>query len=307
MPNKINCVVKRSTDNGNSWSNAVNVFDYPGMTAATDPSFILDSTDGTIYLFVNYGEEGVGLNNSSHGFASNTIQVLVKKSTDDGLTWSEPINITGQVKHSSWSAVMASPGHGIQLKDGTLVHSAYYRTGNGSPYSAFIFFSKDHGRTWLKSNTAGKNCSENNIVQLGDGGILMNMRNTEGKGMRTSTRTYDLGNTWEPEVDELKLPDPGCNAGMLRFENNANSITSAIVLFSNAADSKFRKNIEIKLSKDDCKTWSNQKCIYSGYGAISDIAYLHDGTIGVFYEKGVEGDPTRSIMFSKIPLSTLNQ
>ncbi|HBK93521.1 MAG TPA: sialidase, partial [Porphyromonadaceae bacterium] len=50
-----------------------------------------------------------------------TGQLILTKSMDDGKTWSEPINITSQVKDPSWHLLLQGPGRGITMQDGTLV------------------------------------------------------------------------------------------------------------------------------------------------------------------------------------------
>ncbi|HAC72482.1 MAG TPA: sialidase, partial [Porphyromonadaceae bacterium] len=50
-----------------------------------------------------------------------TGQLILTKSMDDGKTWSDPINITSQVKDPSWHLLLQGPGRGITMQDGTLV------------------------------------------------------------------------------------------------------------------------------------------------------------------------------------------
>lgn len=52
---------------------------------------------------------------------NHTAQLVLAKSTDDGKTWSKPINITEQVKDPSWYFLLQGPGRGITMSDGTLV------------------------------------------------------------------------------------------------------------------------------------------------------------------------------------------
>ena len=42
-----------------------------------------------------------------------TCQFLITKSVDDGLTWSDPVNITAQTKKPEWWLYAPAPGHGI--------------------------------------------------------------------------------------------------------------------------------------------------------------------------------------------------
>ena len=64
-----------------------------------------------------------------------TSQFLITKSTDEGRTWSEPINITRNTKRPEWWLYAPAPGHGITLKDGTLVFPTQGRDKDGMPFS----------------------------------------------------------------------------------------------------------------------------------------------------------------------------
>ena len=46
---------------------------------------------------------------------------MMVRSTDDGLTWSAPVNLTRQVKQEAWNFTFQGPGRGITMDDGTLV------------------------------------------------------------------------------------------------------------------------------------------------------------------------------------------
>ena len=73
---------------------------------------------------------------------NHTAQLVLVKSTDDGKTWSEPINITEQVKHPEWYFLLQGPGRGITMEDGTLVFPIQYIGKDRIP-NAGIMFSKD--------------------------------------------------------------------------------------------------------------------------------------------------------------------
>ena len=75
---------------------------------------------------------------------------MLVRSDDDGVTWSEPINITSQVKKPEWCFILQGPGKGITMQDGTIVFAAQYQDPPDKkrlPHSTIIY-SKDHGRTW---------------------------------------------------------------------------------------------------------------------------------------------------------------
>jgi sialidase-1 len=54
--------------------------------------------------------------------------------------------------------------------------------------------------------------------------------------------------------------------------------------------SRDRKNLSLKLSYDEGKTWPVNRVLDAGYSAYSDLAVGQDGTIYCLYERGREGD-----------------
>jgi sialidase-1 len=89
----INIVIRRSVDNGDSWSEIETIVDYPFGKSASDPSMIVDKTTGAIFLFFNF----MDLDNEN-----GVYYLRVIKSMDNGQTWSSPINITSQIAKSKW-------------------------------------------------------------------------------------------------------------------------------------------------------------------------------------------------------------
>ena len=143
-----------------------------------------------------------------------TGQLMLVSSDDDGRTWSDPVNITKQVKDPKWRFVLQGPGKGITLRDGTLVFPAQFRGENeepvsGKPFSTLIY-SKDRGQTWQIGTGVKIETTEAQLVELGDGSIMINCRDNRG-GSRSVYTTRDLGKTWQEHPDLAQRP---ARAGM---------------------------------------------------------------------------------------------
>jgi sialidase-1 len=220
-----------------------------------------------------------------------TSQFLITKSSDDGLTWSEPVNIT-RAKKEAWWLFAPAPGRGITLKDGTLVFPTQGRDENGLSFSN-ITWSNDGGKTWITGNPATKNTTECAVVELGNGELMLNMRDNRNRGNeevngRSVFITHDLGETWaEHPTSRKALIEPTCMGSLHKHHYTENGEEKSLLLFVNPASATRRNNITLKVSYDEGNSWPEEKAIlldaYSGRG-YSCITSVNDSTIGILYE-----------------------
>ena len=206
-PNYIKLVMKRSTDGGRTWEPLrVLVDPMEGHGAVADSCGLVDRQTGTIWVFSDYCPEGIGSENSVRGLSGATITYKVIKSDDDGITWSDPIDITPMVKKPAWRAGSFGPGKGIQMRDGRLIAPRYHTdsTGRFHEYSiSLVSYSDDHGQTWKiggETKTPGKT-NECQVAELADGSLLLNMRGISGNHRRIA-RSLDGGATWSDVAED---------------------------------------------------------------------------------------------------------
>jgi len=222
-----------------------------------------------------------------------TGQFVMAKSEDDGLTWSQPINITEQCKNPAWNLFFQGPGRGITLADGTLVFPAQFKDDQKVPYSTIIY-SKDHGKTWSVGAGAKSNTTESQIVQLTDGSLMLNMRDDRNKtekgdnNGRAVAITRDLGQTWTVHSSSNSaLPESNCQASILAAKVMVDGISRDVLFFSNPNDKISRAHMTLKASLDQGTTWpiAYQTELNSadsfGY---SCLTMVDDHTIGILYE-----------------------
>jgi sialidase-1 len=222
--------LSRSVDSGRSWEPVRVIMDmgeYGGLpqdqNGCSDPGIIVDRQTGEIFCFAVWmnGKQGKHQWNgdgSEPGYEiGESAQFLLVRSRDDGRTWSPPENLTRQLKKEAWWLFAPSPQQGIQLADGTLVMPAQGRDENGKEFST-LMASRDHGTNWSVGTPAYLGGSECQVVQLGDGSLMINMRN-EYQRFRAVAVTADLGQTWRPHAtDRNTLIEPNCNGSLLRVD-----------------------------------------------------------------------------------------
>lgn len=268
--NNINIVIRRSIDNGYSWSEIETVVDYPFGKSASDPSMIVDKLTGIIFLFFNF----MDVENEK-----DVYYLKVVKSIDNGKTWSSPYDITSQISKPEWhnDFKFITSGRGIQTHTGKLIHTLV-----NLERGLHLFASDDHGETWYLIDTPIMPANESKIVELIDGTWMVNSRIDEGfRFVHTST---DEGATWL-SVPDSSLVDPGCNASIIRYTSINEGADKNRLLFANANSKNKRENMTIRISYDEGKTWTEGKTIYSGSSAYSSMTILANGDIGVFFEK----------------------
>lgn len=286
LPNTISIMSRRSTDNGKNWSEPVVVAQGGNGKTYGDPAVVLDKKTGNlICMFV--GDQGLW-----NATPYNRQGIYVSKSTDNGVSWSEPVAITDQVyaNHSSWYAGFAGSGHGLCLKDGRLMFVLAIRatSATGVPLHNYAIYSDDGGDNWtLSTNAATTAGDEAKVVELENGDILMSIRNPS-KGNRIFCKSTDRGQTWGRAYFETELKDPACNGDIIRYSYSTDegSEGKSRLLHSLPESTTTRENVTIYLSEDDGETWPIKKRLVDGYSAYSSLTVLSDGTIGALVEEG---------------------
>ncbi len=307
----INIVYKISKDNGKSWG-AVQVAAENRDLQAGNPAPVVDLHDprypnGRIFLFYNTGNNHELEVRKGEGLR----EVWYITSTDNGQSWSKPVNITPQVHRPNqpdihpeynfeedWRAYANTPGHALQLSEGPnkgrlyipANHSKDAPQEEAKDYFAHSYYSDDHGETFRIGETIPfEGGNETMAAQIGKNDVYMNTRNQQGN-VRTRIVSYssDGGTTWDTSYYDHNLPDPVSQGSVLSWKKGKKYILAAL----NAADTKNRDNLTLRLSKDGGKTWYFNKVIakapegYEGaYTAYSDLVQIGKKKVGVYYEK----------------------
>jgi len=270
----IDLVLKRSFDGGKTWGKMQVVWD-DGANTIGNPCPVVDQLTGTIWL----------------PFTRNNDRVFVTNSTDDAATWARPVEITRHVKRPKWTWYATGPGHGIQLASGRLLIPCDHRDptlppprGRQDITRSHVVYSDDHGATWKLGGILARRTNECEAVEMADASIYLNMRNNFGKNRRACAWSKDGGETWSDVEFDQTLISPVCQASVVRY-TDAKAHDRNRVLFSNPASTR-RERMTVRISYDECKTWSAGKVLHLGPAAYSDLSVAPGMTICCLYERG---------------------
>jgi sialidase-1 len=301
----IRILLRRSTDDGKTWSAPQSIASVDGPKEKNplalrmknvDPHDITHNNpvliagrDGTVHML----------------FCLEYMRAFYQRSDDDGLSWSQPVEITTAFdalkSKYDWKVLATGPDHGIQLQNGRLLVPIWLSTGEGGnahrPSVTATIFSDDQGKSWRTGEIAVPctdewiNPNETIAVELNDGRVMLNVRSESKAHRRLVTTSPDGATQWSSPVFDEALLEPICMASLVRYQHSGQSL----LLFSNPHNlskatgkeipgtSRDRKNLSIKMSRDEGRTWALNKTLEAGPSMYSDLAVTPAGTILCFY------------------------
>ncbi|XP_070553484.1 sialidase-3-like [Ptychodera flava] len=307
-------IARRGKLTGNEilWDEPSVVVTMPGRRVM-NPTPIVDRVRNCLLLvFVSF-EESM---NQYDLLETGTLQqgLYYTKSFDDGLTWSNPVDITSSTlaRMKQTPAMFATgPGHGIQLTSGRLIVPAnvFFKDTRGSSDQrgcinlSTVVYSDDGGTTWhmggrvpLGTDRLGKYIQTNEVqaVELENNVVCLNSRTLSSYQTRATSCSEDAGQTFGFPSLAYNLIEPGfklkkgvmrpgnysgCQASILAFPAPEETVFSEYVsntwvLFSNPADASVRKDSSIRLSTDGMKSWSLPWTFNHEAGGYSDLTYF---------------------------------
>ena len=280
----IDIVLRRSTDNGQTWG-AMSVVQEEGGNATItigNPVPVVDEATGKIHLL----------------FCRDNDRVFYTFSTDNGATWSARTEYTAELKLAAgWTGWYATgPGHGIQLQRGAqagrLIVPAYI--GNG----ALVIYSDNQGGTWqlgaIREDIGngiqpGENLAVERVGLLnGNSRIYFNARDSGSQsGTRSDEASNDGGLSYEGSswTARPEFVCPMVQGSLARLRAADKGDPDNVILFSCPNDASSRVNMSVWYSLDEGVTWSEPHAIYAGSSAYSDMVRLTNGNIGLLYER----------------------
>lgn len=288
----IDIVVRRSADNGVSWS-AMKILLDDGENTMGQPSPVLDRSTGNLIL--------VYCRNNREMFAAMFDEKSNELRTPRNLTAvSKSLDVPFTITRMG-----AGPCAGIQSPSGRLIVPVWV---NGTirksdEYRAGIIFSDDGGQAWktggvppVSPEIAGIN--ESAVALLPDGRLYMTQRTNEGKPYRSFSTSDDDGLTWTttqrgksiaPNMAPIK-------AGLTAIVPRGKGSGSGILL--SAPSGPGRRNLTVWYSPEGSQ-WRKLNTIHPHHSGYSELLQLANGDIALLSENGTK-DYREQITFTRI-------
>lgn len=309
---QIDLFLRRSTDGGRSFAEPVTVASVPDWVCG-NPAPVQDRETGTIRLLFCMNRADGDEAMICEGRAPR--QIWTCSSDDDGASWSDPVEITASVKPDAWSWYATGPCHGVQLASGRLVvpcdHIVLENRNRRDPYYSHVVFSDDGGATWRVGGSTSEGTNESAVEEVRDGVLYLNCRNKyalpDGGNYRGVAYSLDGGETFPPVVHDAALPEPICQASVLRCRGAGGDPEP--LLFANPAArgglARGRHSMTVRLSRDGGLTWPASRVLHDGPAAYSDLCLAPDGTVVCLYERG-EAGPYERLTVARFGLEWLD-
>ena len=276
-------VMRRLQPGANQWS-SLQIVEQDKPNALNNPCVVV-ARNGTVYLMYQRYPAGLNERSVKPGFSpTTTCETFLTTSKDDGLNWTEPVNLTRIVKKRAIWSDACGPGIGIQLHEGP--HRGRivfpFNEGRNGRYDDFVVYSDD-GKTWHRSQPVPEppnvQMNECQIVERSDGSILMNSRNQGPLAYRFTAISKNGGETWDMAQPDFALPAPQCMGSIARLSWDTN-----LIALSNPSNQFHRKDGLVRFSFDDGRTWPESYPIDRGSFGYSCLVPMSNQSFGVLYE-----------------------
>jgi sialidase-1 len=282
---RMDILLSRSEDCGETFQpDAVLAEGTETHPTVNNPVMAEDQTGRIHFLYCeDYGVEGG--------------RVLHRTSDDDGVTWSAPEDISAATAPEYRNVFAFGPGHGICLKNGTLLFpvwlvpkSAGNRPKAHGPSEITTLYSTDNGASWhlgdlLRHSADTPSPNETTAAERADGSVYLNIRVTSGRGCRAQAVSANGYDNWGNYRAVEALPDPSCFGSVSAYHDGRHPHA---LIFGNCAHTSQRKMVTVRMSFDGGETFPVQKLLCADHGGyVETAADNRNGWIYVLYEKNL--------------------
>ena len=291
-------VMRRSTDLGTSWGAPFFPYlKYENLRKWGQPQMTFDAVTHTTFL--QFSNETIS---SSPGGKQTMTSILQIRSTDGGVSWTPPDQAQRVDDADAGFPLGAAPtsGNGIQLRPGHPLEGRLIWAMDTSSYGTDeLLLSDNHGSSYNRSYALTKDPSskinELQTVQLGNGSVLVVMRNIQEGKRQAVAVSDDGGETFGPIRLHPDLLTPVCQGSVLFVKGNT-------ILYAGPRSTSSRVDMTVLASDDDGNTFNRSMLVWHKKSMYSSMQLLPSGEVILLFER--DGGNTSVVRFSVSSLKT---
>ena len=286
-------LVRRSTDGGQTWSEARPVGE------GAHGSAIVDQANGDVMVV---SPRAASLWRSADHGQTWRHETIVVKSNPAG-HGSPESGVPAQTTCSESGVTLQYGAH-----KGRLLMPARCQPPKGNndqewwPYNYnTAIFSDDGGKTWQTAAPVQNGTGEGTLAEFSNGDVYYNSRSHmatdhrrqiaysyDGGAMFTDWRVdNDLREVGQPHYFKYgRKPSYGINAGLVRLPLETTGGKDVLVFSQPDTNGGGRERMTVFVSFDRGETWPVKRLVYEGPSAYSSLAAGPDGTVYLLFERG---------------------
>lgn len=265
---RIDVVMKKSSDNGATWGDAVVV---AAGAEATEGSQASGYSNPAVALvgskLICLMSQGADAYDSSNGLQ----HIAISTSIDGGANWTAPADIwstidwNGVAHHSAY----VTPGKGLVYGTGptTIAFVLNVKSSASSATKEYRLYSTDGGDSWTVDATP-----------------------LSGKGMESKLEMKNDGSLY---VTGKKPASKDCNNDVLYFSRGEGESANALlqtIMWKKDGDPERLRDLRLYASFDQAATWQQLFVIHPDNAGVSSMQKLSDGNLAIFFEDGSIGN-----------------
>ena len=300
---KIDVVMRKSMDNGLTWSAPKTIAAGDGSSEAAygygDPAVVCTKSGKLICLMAA----------GKNSYPTGMLHMGYTESTDNGATWSAPKDIFRAINKGgvTFQSAFTTAGKGVTFDNGRVAFAMNGKV-NGTT-NEYIIYSDDEGATWTVMPTAVyTGADESKLEVMNDNSLILSVRRGGWNSMANRGFNRSAGDasgdgitTWGTQgIWGNEMNANGCNADILYYNRATENAARPDVMLHTLTKtfSTYRRDLRLYMSFNEGQTWYEALQIQPGYAAYSSMQKLANGDLAVIYEDGSLGNQDKMDCFA---------
>lgn len=290
-------VVRRSADEGATWSSSVDVAgrEWTGW-ASGNAQAVYHPQSGKVVI--TFGSKDLSFRGSCE---PGTAVFAVDDGGSDGLRWGPPRNISGML--GEYGRIVPGPSDSTVLSKAPYVGRIVATGVTGAYANVISYFSDDGGISWETGTTPLSGGDESAPVELPDGRVYVTLRNADQNktcDCQGYAISYDGGQTFGSFQYDPTLISPVC-------ESSVAVLGDSRLYFANPASTTSRSDITVRATQPgaaDVTDWVWKLLIAPGltWGGYTSLASGGNGFGALLLERN--NSDVDVISFARFALAT---